>query len=133
MRISDWSSDVCSSDLQCGLLRGVFHQASEADFRITKLALDHPEWMLNLGPDLSFRVFDFAAHATDQALFCMLLIAAGARCDRPDHLAMLMLRTLLHAGVNGIARAVSFLAMQQLIDLSHVRHIRRRAHHAMDQ
>src|SRR3546814_11686471 len=79
MRISDWSSDVCSSDLQCGLLRGVFHQASEADFRITKLALDHPEWMLNLGPDLSFRVFDFAAHATDQALFCMLLIAAGAR------------------------------------------------------
>lgn len=89
--------------------------------------------MLNLGPDLGFRVFDFAAHATDQALFCMLLIAAGSRCDRPDHLAMLMLRTLLHAGVTGIARDVSFLAMQQLIDLSHVRHIRRRTHYAMHQ
>jgi hypothetical protein len=34
---------------QCDLLRSVFNQASEADFRITKLALDYPEWMLNLG------------------------------------------------------------------------------------
>ena len=82
------------------LLLGVFNQASEAHFRITKRALDHPEWMLNLGPDLSFRVFDFAAHATDQALFCVLHIAAGSRCDRPDHLPVLMmLRRLFHAGV----------------------------------
>ena len=44
-----------------------------------------------------------------------------------------MLRTLVHAGVTGIARHVRFFAMQQLINLRHVRYIRRRAHHAMHQ
>ena len=41
--------------------------------RITKLALDHAKGMFNLGPHLRFGVFDLAAHATDQALLCMLL------------------------------------------------------------
>jgi len=45
----------------------------------------------------------------------MLLIAAWARGNRPDHLAILLLGTRVHAGVTGIARYVNFLAMQQLI------------------
>ncbi|XUK68090.1 hypothetical protein ABMA08_17040 [Pseudomonas yamanorum] len=44
-----------------------------------------------------------------------------------------MLRTFFHSGVTCVARDVSFLAMQQLIDLGYVRHICRRAHHAMHQ
>ncbi len=39
-------------------LSSVFHQASEAHFRITKLALDHPKWMLNLGANLGLGSFD---------------------------------------------------------------------------
>ena len=44
-----------------------------------------------------------------------------------------MLGTLVHAGVTYVATHVSFLAVQQLIDLRHVRHIGRRAHQAMYQ
>ncbi len=46
---------------------------------------------------------------------------------------MLMLHTPLYAGVTGIARDVSFLAVLQLIDLCNVRHIRRRTHQVMYQ
>lgn len=42
-----------------------------------------------------------------------------------------MLGTFVHAGVTGVATHVSFLAVQQTIDLRHVRHIGRRAHQAM--
>jgi len=69
---------------------------------------------------------------TNQTLFSVLFVAAGARRNRPDHLAILMLRALVHAGVTGITRHVRLLAMQQLIDLRHVRHIGRRAHQAMN-
>ena len=89
--------------------------------------------MLNLGPYLRFGVFDLASHAPDQTLFSVLFIVAGTRGNRPNHLATLMLRALVHAGVTGIAADVSFLAMPQLIDLSHVRHIRRGAHQAAHQ
>lgn len=44
-----------------------------------------------------------------------------------------MLGTFVHAGVNGVITHVSFLAVQQMIDPCHVRHIGRRAHQAMHQ
>ena len=44
-----------------------------------------------------------------------------------------MLRTFFNAGVTCVARDVSFLAMQQVINLGYVRHIGRRAHYAMHQ
>ncbi|KPY96270.1 hypothetical protein ALO43_200547 [Pseudomonas tremae] len=97
---------------QRGLLRSVFQQASEAYFRITKLALDHSKRMLNLGAQLSFRVFDFATHAPDQTFPCMLFITAGPRCNRPYHLAILMLGTLFDTGIARVARDVSFFSVQ---------------------
>jgi len=89
--------------------------------------------MLNLGPYLRFRILDLAAHPPDQTFFSVLfIIAAWTRGNRPDHLAILMLGSLVHAGVTCVAADISFLAVQQLIDLRHVRHIGRRAHQAMD-
>ena len=98
-----------------------------------KLAFDHAKRVFNFGPYLRFRIFNLAPHTTNQTLFSVLFIAAWPGGNRPDHPTILMLGTLVHAGVTGIARDVSFLAMQQLIDLSHVRHIRRRTHYAMHQ
>jgi hypothetical protein len=83
-----------------------FHQAATARFRISKLTLDHSEWMLNLCPDLCFRIFDFAPQAPNQTLFGVFFIAAGPCGNRLDYLAILILRTLVHAGVTGIARHV---------------------------
>lgn|GEM_PF-5637376 len=93
-----------------------FRQTPKAHFRITKLTLDHSKRMFNLGPDLRFRIFDLAAQAADQTLFRVLFIAAGPGGYRPDHLAILMLRTLVHTSVTRIAAHVSFLAVQQLIN-----------------
>lgn len=86
---------------------------------------------LHLHLHLHFRVFDLASHAPDQTLFCVLFIAAWPGGNRPGHLAILMLGTFVHAGVTGVATHLSFLTVQQLIDLRHVRHIRHRAHQAM--
>lgn len=80
-----------------------------------------------MSPHLRFRVFDLASHAPDQTLFCVLFIAAWSGGNRPDHLAILMLGTFVQDGVTGVATHVSFLTVQQLIDLRHVRHIGRRA------
>jgi hypothetical protein len=115
------------------LLGDVFRQATKAYFRVAKLALDHAKGMFNLGPHLRFGVFDLASHTPDQTLFSVLSIAAGTRGNRPNPRAVLMLSTLLHTGITRIAAHVSFLTMQQLIDLSDVRHIRRRAHQAVHQ
>ena len=72
-------------------------------FRIVELAVDYAKRMLNLGPYLRFRVFDFASRTADQTLFGVLFIAARARGNRPDHLAILMLRTLVDSGVTRTA------------------------------
>ena len=70
-----------------------------------------------IGGHLRFRVFDLASHAPDQTLFCVLFIAAWSGGNRPDHLAILMLWTFVHAGVTGVATHGSFLTVQQLTDL----------------
>src|SRR3546814_8781822 len=38
MRISDWSSDVCSSDLACGSGGGVFNRDRPDEFAVTRAA-----------------------------------------------------------------------------------------------
>lgn len=43
-------------------LSGVHHQTPEAHFGITKLALDHAKWMLNLGANLSLGFLGLAYH-----------------------------------------------------------------------
>src|SRR3546814_6966847 len=49
MRISDWSSDVCSSDLILGnLLENAFEAVAEEDERRVNLTLDYDEALLSL-------------------------------------------------------------------------------------
>jgi hypothetical protein len=79
-----------------------YHQSTKAHFNVTKLPLDHPKRMLNLGPCLSFAVLDLALGFVQQAAFIQLGIGAAARCDLPDHLTTFMLFTLLDTGVCGV-------------------------------
>jgi hypothetical protein len=44
-----------------------------------------------------------------------------------------MLEAFLHSGITGIGTDHIFVAVQQLIDLRDICHIRRRTHHAMHQ
>ena len=64
-----------------------FCQTTKTHFRIAKLAFDHAKRMFNLGPHLRFRILNLATHTTDQTLFPVLLIAAWAGRNRPDHLS----------------------------------------------
>ena len=75
----------------------------------------------------------FSAVSARSNSFSRFFVAAGSRRNRPDHLSIFMLGTLVHVSVTGIARDVRLLCMQQLIDLRHVRHIGCRAHLAMHQ
>lgn len=102
-------------------------------FRIAKVALDHAKRMFNLGPYLRFRVLDLASPATDQTFFTCFFTAAGPGGYRPDYLTVLMLWAFVQSGATRIPAHLSFLAVQERIDLCHVRYIRRGAHQAMHQ
>lgn len=105
-----------------------FSPNHESELCITKLAFDHSKRMFNHGSHLRFGILDLAAQAPDQTLFGVLFIAAGPGGYRPDYLGILMFRTFFYAGVTGIATQISFLTMQQFIDLRDVHHIGRRTH-----
>src|SRR3546814_9958831 len=57
MRISDWSSDVCSSDLLGGLVGRTVHGVHEGDQRV-----------VGLGEDLAAQVHVVAVEADDERL-----------------------------------------------------------------
>jgi hypothetical protein len=71
-------------------LRGVFHQAAKAHFRIAKPTLDHPKRVFNLDAYLSLGVFDIerlrsvaiSNHACGftSATFGITATAAAAAC-----------------------------------------------------
>ena len=71
-------------------LSGVLYQAQEAHLRITKLALDHPKWMLNLGANLSLGFLDLAYRFVQRAAFAMFFVGAAVGHNLPDDLASLM-------------------------------------------
>lgn len=120
MQQSLWHHLEIRQSKQCGQLRGVFKNAPEAHFRITKLALDHSKRILNLRTHLNFPVFDFATHTTDQTFSAVLFITVGPCSTQLDHRAAWMHRTFFNGGVTCVARDVNFLAMQQVIDLVYI-------------
>lgn len=71
----------------------------ETYFHITELALDHLKGMFGLGPSLGFEVFDFVLGLVKQAMLIQFGISAAPSCDLPNHLAPLILVTLLDTGV----------------------------------
>src|SRR5690554_3081614 len=114
-------------------LCGVLGQATEAHLGVTKLALDHPEWMFDLGTYLRLGLLDFALGLVQRAALAQLLVSAAPRRNLPDDRAACMLGTLLDAGIAGIAADQVLFAVQQLVHLGDIGHVGRRAHHAVYQ
>src|SRR5690606_6059987 len=108
-------------------------QATEAHLGVTKLALDHPEWMFDLGTYLRLGLLDFALGLVQRAALAQLLVSAAPRRNLPDDRAACMLGTLLDAGIAGIAADQVLVAVQQLVHLGDIGHVGRRAHHAVYQ
>jgi hypothetical protein len=54
-------------------LSRIFYEVSKAHFRLTKLTLEHPKWMLNLGVNLSFGSLDLAYRFKQHAAFPLFL------------------------------------------------------------
>lgn len=75
-------------------LSSVFHQASKAHFRITKLTLDHLKWMLNLGANLSIGSLDLAYCFVQHAELSVLPVDPAPGYNLPDDLAFSMLFAL---------------------------------------
>jgi hypothetical protein len=60
--------------------------------------------MFNIGAYLGLGESDHEPQSTDQTPFSVPFVAAGPRSNRPDHRAILMLRTLVPTHVIGIAQ-----------------------------
>ena len=84
-------------------LGSVFHQAPEAHFGITKLALDHPKRMLNFGTNLSLGSLDLAYRFVQHAAFAVFFVSAAPGCHLPDDLASRMFFALLYTGIARIS------------------------------
>jgi hypothetical protein len=80
---------------QRGPLGRVFHQYTKAYFHVTKLALDDPKQMLDLGACLRFAVLDLALDFVKQAAFVQLGIRAAPSRDLSDHVTIFVFFTLL--------------------------------------
>lgn len=89
--------------------------------------------MLDLGARLRLGSLDLALHSVQQAAFSVQLVGAAARCNLPDDLASFVLGPFLHPVIASIGMHRLLFAMQQPVDLSHVRHVGRCAYHAMHQ
>src|SRR5690606_27070925 len=80
-------------------LCGVLGQTTEAHLDVTKLALDHPEGMFDLGAYLRLGLLDLALGLVQRAALAQLLVSAAPRRTLPDDRAACMLGTLLDAGI----------------------------------
>ena len=85
---------------QCHQLRRVLCQTTEPRLHITELALDHSEWVFNLGAHLGLGLLDLALGFVQRATLTQLLVSAAAGGDLPDDLTAFMLRTFLDARGN---------------------------------
>ena len=87
---------------QGGQLSRVFHQPAKAYFHVSKLALDHPKRVLDLGARLGFEILDFTLGLVDQTALVELGIGAAPGSDLPDHLTTFVLLALLDTGISGV-------------------------------
>ncbi len=85
---------------------------------MTKLPLDHPERVFNLGTHLGFGFLNLASGFVERIVLAQLLIRAPAHRNLPDDFASFMLKSLLDAGVPSIGSNHVFLAVQQFVDLA---------------
>ena len=97
----------------------------------SQLMLDHPERMLDLGAYLGLGFLDLALGFVQHAALTLLPVRTAAGRYLPDHLPAFMFRALLYAGVTRVGPNPVFLAVQQLVDLSDIRYVGRRAYHAV--
>ena len=118
---------------QRGQLGRVFHQPTKAYFHVTKLALDNPKRMLNLGACLRFAVLDLALGFVQQAAFVQLGIRAAPSRDLPDHVTIFVLFTLLDTGVTCVRIDRVFVPVEQFSDLGDIGHIGSGAMDVMNQ
>ena len=86
------------SDHLCRILR----QSTETHLRITKLTLDHPERMFNLGPHLGLGLFDFTDRVVNRAALTVFLVSAAPCCNLPDHIPVSMLFAFFDTGITGV-------------------------------
>lgn len=92
-------------------MSSVFHQPTKAHFHITKLALDHPKQMFDLGPRLGFAALDFAFGLVEPAAFLQSWISAAPRRDLLDYFTIFVVITVLDAGVTGVCIDRVFFAI----------------------
>lgn len=118
---------------QCHQLRRVLPQAAEARLHITELALDHPERVFELRAQLRLGLFDLAIGFVQGATLIQLLVSTTVCRDLSDYLSPTMLSTFLDAGITGIGADHVLRAVQQFVDLSNIRNVGGRAHHAVHQ
>src|SRR3546814_2106705 len=86
MRISDWSSDVCSSDLQCSLTMGyAILNAAGLSFIGLGIAPPTPEWGILVAEGATYMISGewwvalFPGLALMTAVFCFNLLGDGLR------------------------------------------------------
>ena len=77
---------------QAKQLRGVLGQAAVTHLAMSEAYLDHLKRGLDLGTQLRLGVFDLALSLIQHTVFAVLLVTAGPRGNRPNHVPASMLR-----------------------------------------
>ena len=98
-------------------LRRVLGQASVANFGVTKLALDNPKRVLNLGTDAGFELFDLVQYGTHRALFIQCPTFARSHCNMPAGLDVLDFFALGYALTTSVGINISLIPMYECVGL----------------
>lgn len=110
-------------------LRSVLRQSTDVRLYITKLALDYPELMLDLGVNLRFGCLDLV----QRAALIQFLVSTAVDGNLLDDLRAFMFRTCLDVGVTRVGADYVFLDMQFFVNLDNVCNVGCCTDHAVNQ
>jgi hypothetical protein len=112
-------------------LRRVFGQPFVANLGETELALDHPEWMLDLRANAGFELLGFVQQAAPRRVLVQCPAFARAHGDMPFNTSGFW--PLDRALITGIRKHHNFLAMQQVMALRDIVDIGRSPNDGVNQ
>lgn len=109
---------------QGGELSGVFLQPTVAHLDEAELLLDHPERVLNLGPDARLDAFNFVNHDVDGIGQVQYRPLARAHGHMPFHVAS-RVRSFMRTLITSVPKDIGFRPMQQRVGFDYVMNVSR--------